>query len=53
MPVNGGVYNAMLNTTRKQTAALAACLSFLSYLATCVSVNRLLQLGVPSTCYPC
>jgi amino acid transporter len=36
MPVNGGVYNAMLNTTRKQTAALAGCLSFLSYLATYV-----------------
>ncbi len=34
MPVNGGVYNALLNTTKKKTAALAGCLSFLSYLAT-------------------
>lgn len=36
MPVNGGVYNALLNTTKKKTAALAGCLSFLSYLATAV-----------------
>lgn len=34
MPVNGGSYNALLNTTSKPVAALAACLSMLSYIAT-------------------
>lgn len=36
MPLNGGTYNAMLNSTTKSTAAVAACLSILDYLATCV-----------------
>ncbi|KAG2196742.1 hypothetical protein INT47_009633, partial [Mucor saturninus] len=36
MPLNGGTYNAMLNSTSKSTAAIAACLSILDYLATCV-----------------
>jgi amino acid transporter len=36
MPLNGGTYNALLNTTTKSTAAIAACLSILDYLATCV-----------------
>lgn len=36
MPLNGGTYNAMLNSTTKSTAAIAACLSILDYLATCV-----------------
>ena len=36
MPVNGGSYNALLNTTSKRTAALASCLSMLSYVATAV-----------------
>ncbi|KAI7908274.1 amino acid permease-domain-containing protein [Cokeromyces recurvatus] len=36
MPLNGGTYNAMLNSTSKSTAAVAACLSILDYLATCV-----------------
>eukprot|EP01041_Mallomonas_annulata_P004120 gene4120-8191_t len=34
IPNNGGVYNALLNTTTKRIAALAACLSILSYTAT-------------------
>lgn len=34
IPVNGGSYNALLNTTNKPMAALAACLSMLSYIAT-------------------
>ncbi|RLN14682.1 hypothetical protein BBO99_00007536 [Phytophthora kernoviae] len=34
IPMNGGTYNALLNTTSKRTAAFAACLSILSYLAT-------------------
>ncbi|KAL0094978.1 amino acid permease-domain-containing protein [Phycomyces blakesleeanus] len=36
LPLNGGCYNAMLNTTSKTVAAVAACLSILDYLATCV-----------------
>ncbi|KAI8368451.1 amino acid permease-domain-containing protein [Choanephora cucurbitarum] len=36
MPLNGGTYNAMLNSTSKSVAAIAACLSILDYLATCV-----------------
>jgi amino acid transporter len=36
MPLNGGTYNALLNATAKSTAAIAACLSILDYLATCV-----------------
>eukprot|EP00474_Spongospora_subterranea_P009819 CRZ10277.1 hypothetical protein [Spongospora subterranea] len=34
LPSNGGVYNCLLNTTSKQFASLAACLSILSYVAT-------------------
>ncbi|GMF29305.1 unnamed protein product [Phytophthora lilii] len=34
IPMNGGTYNALLNTTSKRTAAIAACLSILSYVAT-------------------
>lgn len=36
LPLNGGAYNALLNTTSKATAALAACLTILSYIATAV-----------------
>lgn len=36
MPLNGGTYNAMLNSVSKSTAAICACLSILDYLATCV-----------------
>jgi len=36
LPLNGGAYNSLLNSTRKFTAALAACLTLLSYLATAV-----------------
>ncbi len=36
LPLNGGAYNCLLNSTRKFTAALAACLTLLSYLATAV-----------------
>lgn len=36
LPVNGGAYNALLNTTTKGIAALAACLTLLSYVATAV-----------------
>eukprot|EP01033_Poteriospumella_lacustris_P001254 gene1254-915_t len=36
MPVNGGTYNLMLNTTNKKWAAFVACLSILSYMATAI-----------------
>jgi amino acid transporter len=36
LPLNGGAYNCLLNSTRKFTAAVAACLTLLSYLATAV-----------------
>jgi hypothetical protein len=36
LPLNGGAYNVLLNTTSKSTAAIAACLTILSYVATAV-----------------
>lgn len=36
LPLNGGAYNALLNTTQKSTATLAAALTVLSYMATAV-----------------
>jgi hypothetical protein len=36
LPLNGGAYNILLNTTTKLVAALAACLTLLSYVATAV-----------------
>lgn len=36
LPLNGGAYNVLLNTTNKRTAAFAACLTILSYMATAV-----------------
>jgi len=34
LPLNGGAYNALLNTTSKRVASVAACLTLLSYMAT-------------------
>lgn len=34
--MNGGAYNALLNTTSKRLASMAACLTILSYMATAV-----------------
>ena len=34
--LNGGAYNVLLNTTSKKSAAVAVCLSILSYMATAV-----------------
>uniref|UniRef100_K3XDI7 Amino acid permease/ SLC12A domain-containing protein n=1 Tax=Globisporangium ultimum (strain ATCC 200006 / CBS 805.95 / DAOM BR144) TaxID=431595 RepID=K3XDI7_GLOUD len=34
IPLNGGSYNGLLNTTSKRTASVAACLGILSYVAT-------------------
>ena len=36
MPLNGGAYNALLNTTSKLMASFAATLTILSYMATAV-----------------
>jgi hypothetical protein len=36
IPLNGGAYNLLLNTTTKSVASLAACLTILSYVATAV-----------------
>lgn len=36
LPLNGGAYNVLLNTSSKQLAALAATLTLLSYMATAV-----------------
>eukprot|EP00211_Chloroparvula_japonica_P004990 CAMPEP_0119148174 /NCGR_PEP_ID=MMETSP1310-20130426/41452_1 /TAXON_ID=464262 /ORGANISM="Genus nov. species nov., Strain RCC2339" /LENGTH=881 /DNA_ID=CAMNT_0007140197 /DNA_START=98 /DNA_END=2743 /DNA_ORIENTATION=+ len=36
LPLNGGAYNALLNTTTKLMASVAACLTLLSYTATAV-----------------
>lgn len=36
LPLNGGAYNALLNTTSKNTASFAAGLTILSYMATSV-----------------
>ncbi len=36
LPLNGGAYNALLNTTSKYRASVAACLTLLSYMATAV-----------------
>ncbi len=36
LPLNGGAYNVLLNTTSKANASIAACLTILSYMATAV-----------------
>ncbi|MHC4392372.1 MAG: APC family permease [Planctomycetota bacterium] len=36
LPLNGGAYNCLLNTTTKFKASIAACLTILSYVATAV-----------------
>lgn len=36
LPLNGGTYTVLLNTTSKRVAATAACLTLLSYIATAV-----------------
>ncbi len=36
LPLNGGAYNVLLNTTTKAKASVAACLTLLSYIATAV-----------------
>ena len=46
LPLNGGAYNVLLNTTTKKWAAMAACLTLLSYVATAViSAGEALHYG--------
>lgn len=41
LPLNGGVYNVLLNSSNKSMASLAACLTILSYVATgVISANE-------------
>jgi len=34
LPMNGGAYNVLINTTSKPVASFAACLAVISYIAT-------------------
>lgn len=53
LPLNGGAYNVLLNTTNKTNASIAACLTILSYMATAVisasEAMHYLHALVPST----
>ncbi len=40
LPLNGGTYNCLLNCTSKFSAALAACMTILSYIATAVISSK-------------
>ncbi|MEJ2658047.1 MAG: APC family permease [Desulfobacterales bacterium] len=40
LPLNGGTYNCLLNSTSKFAAALAACMTVLSYIATAVISSK-------------
>ena len=42
LPMNGGSYTVLLNTTNKTLASLAACLTLLSYVATAVVSGTIL-----------
>ena len=44
LPLNGGAYNVLLNTSSKKMASIAAILTVLSYMATAVIFLLLLQL---------
>ncbi|MEO5889449.1 MAG: APC family permease [Ferruginibacter sp.] len=52
LPLNGGAYNVLLNTTSKSNASVAACLTILSYMATAVisasEAMHYLQQTIPS-----
>ncbi len=40
LPLNGGTYNCLLNSTTKFAAAMAACMTILSYIATAVISSK-------------
>jgi hypothetical protein len=52
LPLNGGAYNVLLNTTSKIVASLAACLTILSYTATAV-VSASESVCVVTYCHCC
>ena len=50
LPLNGGAYNCLLNTTTKAKASVAACMTLLSYIATALisaktSAEYLVRIG--------
>ncbi|CAN0552886.1 unnamed protein product, partial [Ectocarpus sp. 8 AP-2014] len=51
LPMNGGAYNVLINTTSKPVASFAACLAVISYIATGVvsaaTAVSYLQVRVP------
>lgn len=51
LPLNGGAYNCLLNTTTKTKASFAACLTVLSYLATAV-ISAKVSVGYLQTVFP-
>lgn len=52
LPVNGGTYNLLLNTTSKSKASIAACLTMLSYVTTAVISATSAMRYVHSLCEP-
>lgn len=53
LPVNGGTYNLLLNTTTKGKASVAACLTMLSYVATAVISSSSAMRYAHSLCGEC
>ena len=51
LPLNGGAYNCLLNTTTKTKASFAACLTVLSYIATAV-ISAKVSVGYLSEIFP-
>ena len=52
LPVNGGTYNLLLNTTSKKVSSVAACLTMLSYVTTAVISATSAMRYVHSLCEP-
>ena len=50
LPVNGGTYNLLLNTSSKAKASLAACLTMLSYVTTAVTSATSAMRYIHSVC---
>ena len=51
LPLNGGAYNCLLNTTTKTKASFAACLTVLSYIATAV-ISAKISVGYMKEIFP-
>ena len=51
LPLNGGAYNCLLNSTSKFKASIAACMSILSYMATAV-ISAMTAVSYLSTVLP-